>query len=233
MVLHGYAANLVNGGDDIAQDVAKSIEVCKEAASLGSKDAQRNLPKIVNAYAARLFNGSHGTVQDVSKAIEICREAVALGSKDAERNLPAMLSDYALFLINGENGFEKDTAKAIEICQEAANLGDSAAIINLPLMIESSQSTDSLSPSIDSLSLNVKKETTSGFKGNWTRVFETKVGDILHTPTMTQWGGITSGRGLSFNGQTLNDIPLLAPLELETNSTPEEFLAALQRSGLI
>lgn len=70
-------------------------------------------------------------------------------------------------------------------------------------------------------------------EGNWTKTFQTKVGAILHTPTMIQLDGMTNGQGLNIYSRSLNGVPLHAPLVLETNSTESEFLAALRLSGLI
>ncbi len=55
---------------------------------------------------------------------------------------------------------------------------------------------------------------------------------------MTQYmiGGslsMSAGTGINLASKSLNGIALLAPLVLKTNSTAEEFLAALKHSGLM
>ena len=71
------------------------------------------------------------------------------------------------------------------------------------------------------------------FVGGWTEIFKTKAGDIMHTPTMIQMGGMTCGKGLNLNSNNFNGVPMLAPLILKTNSTREDFLAALVSSDLL
>ncbi len=68
--------------------------------------------------------------------------------------------------------------------------------------------------------------------GNWTETFQTAVGPIEHTPTSTKMGFITAGAGITMAGQSLNGVPLAAPLELKTNSTRIQFVEAMKKSGI-
>lgn len=82
-----------------------------------------------------------------------------------------------------------------------------------------------------------KQEVPAGetaFVGNWTEEFNTKFGKILHTPeNIVIQGCITcgenffSGKGSSFNGYVFQE-----DLNLQTNSTPEAFIAAMQAAGI-
>lgn len=74
---------------------------------------------------------------------------------------------------------------------------------------------------------------SQGFKGNWTQIFQTPAGPVLHTPTYVNFGGMQSGKCLNLNTKRINDTALVAPLVLYTDSTPEEFIAALVHSGLL
>ena len=68
------------------------------------------------------------------------------------------------------------------------------------------------------------------FKGNWTESFKLKNGEtITHTPQNVRMGSFTVGKGLTlknsnFNGKIFN-------IHVVTDSTREEFVAALKRDG--
>lgn len=70
------------------------------------------------------------------------------------------------------------------------------------------------------------------FNGNWTEKFETNDGHyVLHTPNSVSFDGfITGGTGIHLDTK-LNGT-LIKNLNLETNSTREEFVASLCRSNL-
>lgn len=74
----------------------------------------------------------------------------------------------------------------------------------------------------------------SEFKGDWTESFYLKDGSaIIHTPAHIKLGFITSGNSIvmkskSYNGYPMSDIGL----SVKTNSTREEFVQALIKSGL-
>lgn len=67
---------------------------------------------------------------------------------------------------------------------------------------------------------------------NWTEIFHTLAGPILHTPKFTQFMFMSSGKGLNLNTKVLNGITLHEPLELKTRSTREEFIAAIKKAGI-
>lgn len=228
-MLRVYSISLFQGTDGISKDASTAIELCREAVNLGDADAKHNLPLFLIQYSGFLFNGERGEIRDIPRAIDLCREAVRLDERKARSTLAQMLSIYSVFLFNGEQGFTKDTEKAIEFCREATSLGDVEARQHLSVMLDESQTNDS-SSSLESASATAAE---AGFKGNWTQVFHTKVGDILHAPNMIRWGYITSGKGISLHSKTVNGIPLLAPLVLNTDSTVEEFVEALRRSGIM
>ena len=65
------------------------------------------------------------------------------------------------------------------------------------------------------------------FRGNWTRSFRLLDGsEVTHTPQFTKMGFMSGGKGITIKGPSYNGIALRAPLELQTNSTVEEFIAA-------
>lgn len=64
--------------------------------------------------------------------------------------------------------------------------------------------------------------------GNWTETFQTTVGPINHTPTSVKMGFITAGAGIKMSqGSNLNGFIFPGNLVLNTNSTREQFVAAL------
>ncbi len=73
------------------------------------------------------------------------------------------------------------------------------------------------------------------FKGNWTESFRLKTGETIHhAPTHVQMGGMRSGAGLSLACKNYNGFSLQnGGLFVETDSTKEDFIAALKRSGLL
>ncbi len=208
--LNSYAADLFNGTNGVVKNIPRSIEYFGKATALGDEKAKNNMLTVLCKYAVLLFNGGEGIKRDIPKAIDTFREATKLGSKTAKIDLAKALSIYSYWLFNGVEGIEQNISKAIEVCKEAAELGSEDAKNNLPIFLEAQD-----------------------FKGNWTKIFQTKVGPILHTPEMTQFGGMTCGKGINLNCKTYNDFTLLAPLVLKTNSTADEFLAALRISGLV
>ncbi len=68
--------------------------------------------------------------------------------------------------------------------------------------------------------------------GNWTETFQTAAGPIVHTPTQTQMGFMTTGKGIYLEGKSINNVPLTAPLDLKTNSTRAQFVEAMKKSGI-
>ena len=68
--------------------------------------------------------------------------------------------------------------------------------------------------------------------GNWTETFQTAAGPIEHTPTSTRMGFITAGTGVYMDSQSINGVPLTAPLDLKTNSTRAQFVEAMKKSGI-
>lgn len=69
--------------------------------------------------------------------------------------------------------------------------------------------------------------------GNWSEAFTTKVGTIRHEPTKTVLCElITGGKGVNINSPSFNGVPLLAPLNLSTNSTRAQFVAAMKAAGI-
>jgi len=75
----------------------------------------------------------------------------------------------------------------------------------------------------------------TAFVGNWTGMFETKVGQIVHTREniviqgcLTCGAGFFSGKGSSFNGYVFQE-----DLNLKTNSTRAVFVAAMKAAGIL
>ncbi len=134
-VLHNYAHMLADGKNGIERDIPKAIELCREAVSLGDKNALRVLPLMIAQYAVNLFHGQDGIEKDIPKAIETMREAAGLGDRDSIRNLPIMIVQYAIRLFKGTDGVEKDIPKAIETMREAWSLGDKHAKYDLSLIL--------------------------------------------------------------------------------------------------
>jgi hypothetical protein len=86
---------------------------------------------------------------------------------------------------------------------------------------------------VSSLSSKNEQEETE-FKGNWTASYKLKDGSIcVHTPQSTSMGGMMSGQGFSIQSKSYNGIPMSEEgLVLQTNSTQQEFIEALRKSGL-
>ncbi|WP_010299541.1 hypothetical protein [Candidatus Odyssella thessalonicensis] len=81
----------------------------------------------------------------------------------------------------------------------------------------------------------IEKSEVVEFKGNWTESFPTitPLGNITHTPTAIKFGFLTVGKELhSSKGSSINGFVFPNTLELYTNSTREEFIAALKRAGI-
>ncbi len=71
-------------------------------------------------------------------------------------------------------------------------------------------------------------------KGNWTETFQLKGNNwITHTPNFVNFDGMMQGRSINISARSFNGTPL-APcgLHVQTDSTREEFVAALQCSGM-
>lgn len=71
----------------------------------------------------------------------------------------------------------------------------------------------------------------AGEIGNWTETFSTKIGVIQHEPTYVKWGGMQCG-SLNLSSPVVNGVQLLAPLKLLSNTSRDEFVAALKLSGI-
>ncbi|PIZ34029.1 MAG: hypothetical protein COY39_01140 [Alphaproteobacteria bacterium CG_4_10_14_0_8_um_filter_37_21] len=73
-----------------------------------------------------------------------------------------------------------------------------------------------------------------GEDANWTESFQTKIGIILHTPCFVNLGGfMQAGTGINMDCKALNGVDLAGPLDLKTNSTRAEFVAAMKAAGII
>lgn len=73
------------------------------------------------------------------------------------------------------------------------------------------------------------------FKGNWTREFQTTTpyGPAIHTPTYVQLGWFLKGKKISSaGGIKINGHAFANDLNLDVNSTVEEFVAALVFAGI-
>lgn len=72
------------------------------------------------------------------------------------------------------------------------------------------------------------------FKGNWSGQFRLLDGSIVtHEPDFTSLGFIRTGKGISMKAKSYNGLPLSDEgLQLKTDSTREEFIEALLKSGL-
>ncbi len=73
------------------------------------------------------------------------------------------------------------------------------------------------------------------FKGNWTETFTLAGGNVVtHTPSsviLNRW--MQGGQGINIYSPSLNGAPITpCGLCLKTDSTREEFIAALRCSGL-
>lgn len=70
------------------------------------------------------------------------------------------------------------------------------------------------------------------FKGNWTEKFELKDGHYAeHTPTYVSFDGWMKG-GTGIHIDSVINGTKISNLHLETDSTREEFIAALKRSNM-
>ena len=67
----------------------------------------------------------------------------------------------------------------------------------------------------------------------WTEIFKTKVGEIMHTPQGVMTGGIFSGKGLTIDSNSYNGVALQSPLVLKVNCSREEFIEAMKKSGIV
>lgn len=76
---------------------------------------------------------------------------------------------------------------------------------------------------------NLKEE----FKGNWSGTFKLLDGtEVIHEPTFTSLSFMVAGKGISMNCRVFNGMPISEyGIQLKTNSTREEFVAALLKSG--
>ncbi len=85
-----------------------------------------------------------------------------------------------------------------------------------------------------SMSFSSEKSEKEVFKGNWTQSFQLKDGSLItHTPKMVSVGGMGAGEGLSMKSPYFNNMRMSdTGLDVKTNSTIEEFKAALVKSGL-
>ena len=73
------------------------------------------------------------------------------------------------------------------------------------------------------------------FKGNWSEAFQTNtpLGPIVHTPQATQLGFFSCGGNITMHqGSNFNGYVFQKTLSLKTNSTREEFVAALKAAGM-
>lgn len=81
---------------------------------------------------------------------------------------------------------------------------------------------------------NLVLQKTEEFKGNWTETFILKDGSsIVHTPERVSMGFMSSGGVLTLRSKSYNNIPMSTEgLVVKRNSTREEFIEALIKSGL-
>lgn len=84
-------------------------------------------------------------------------------------------------------------------------------------------------PHVTCASNNLNEE----FKGNWSGSFTLKDGtEVVHTPTFTRMAFMTAGTGISIKARSFNGLSLSEHgIQLQTNSTRDEFVEALKRSG--
>jgi len=67
--------------------------------------------------------------------------------------------------------------------------------------------------------------------GDWTGIFETNIGTIVHRPDAIDIGGIKNGKEIYISKDYGGDV-LKAPLILKVNSTLKQFVAAIAASGI-
>lgn len=81
---------------------------------------------------------------------------------------------------------------------------------------------------------NLVLQETQEFKGNWTETFILKDGSpIVHTPQRVSLGFMSCGEVLTLMSRSYNNIPMSQEgLVVKRNSTREEFIEALIKSGL-
>lgn len=117
---HGFKASM-----------PKAIEFCTEAADLGNKEAEHNLPIMLYEYASRLYLGKF-TAKNEQLGINFCEEAAILGNQNARANLPIMLYNFAVGLLQKQPQTNSLKQQAIELLRKSANLGhaDSIQIIS-------------------------------------------------------------------------------------------------------
>ncbi|OHE70901.1 MAG: hypothetical protein A2007_04280 [Verrucomicrobia bacterium GWC2_42_7] len=68
----------------------------------------------------------------------------------------------------------------------------------------------------------------------WHEEFNTKIGTVVHGDTFVAIGGIRGGKSISFSGgSSFNGIQLREPLFLEVNMDRDQFIAAMEASGIL
>lgn len=67
----------------------------------------------------------------------------------------------------------------------------------------------------------------------WTETFQTKVGAVMHTPKSVSMGGMSAGTVLNLSSKVMNGVTLKAPIVLAVNSSREDFIEAMRKSGII
>lgn len=123
---HGFKANM-----------PKAIEFCREAADLGNKEAEHNLPIMLYEYASRLYLGKF-TAKNEQQGINFCEEAAILGNQNAKVNFPIMLYNFAVVLLKKQPQTDPLKEQAIGLLRKAADLGHADSIEIIPSLSASS-----------------------------------------------------------------------------------------------
>jgi len=105
----------------------KAIEFCREAADLGNKEAEHNLPIMLYKYASQLYTGKF-VIKNEQQGINFCEEAVILGNAEAKTNLPIMLYNFAVALLQKQPQTASLKDQAIGLLRRAADLGHVGSI---------------------------------------------------------------------------------------------------------
>jgi hypothetical protein len=67
----------------------------------------------------------------------------------------------------------------------------------------------------------------------WQEVFNTNIGQVVHAENFVSVGGFSSGHGMHMAVEVFNDVRMLAPINLRVDMTREQFIAAMNESGII
>lgn len=122
-----YAADLLEKGKGVPQDLARAGDLYRQA-------AEAKHPCSIYRYGAMMMSGK-GVTKDVKQAARLFQQAAEMGSPEAQFEMGKIYAE-------GKSGYERDYRKAVEWYKKSAEMGQGNAQFNLASMYQFGQGVD-------------------------------------------------------------------------------------------